>query len=302
MRQTHKPSDKWIADQFDSLDDLLALVQGKPVWSNEAIESLRFKSDNPEREKFTGTKSWEEAIGLAQKGWPEGCSKMVTNLSAAQFMQPGATYKAEALSVAGAYPLMPAAIAGEPDCMVTDGLENSATKPIYRFVVNTSFIAAVTPQQVMNRGAAILSWIDQLEAEGARIELICLRSCDVGRSEGVNRYSGILTLKRADEPLEIDRAAFAIAHPSMLRRIWFAALAFHNETEANFSDGLFKSSDYEPEQWKTTNSVYFGALREEDAGKPYNTMTTALKTIEGIIREGLSQDEKQGAEKPEPGA
>lgn len=86
---------------------------------------------------------------------------------------------------------------------------------------------------MMLRGAAVLSLADTLERRGFSTELRIVGNSQAGGQ--AFRYS--IVYKRAGEPLDIDRAAFAIAHPSSMRRLAFAILEQHRELETNFRSG-----------------------------------------------------------------
>ena len=73
----------------------------------------------------------------------------------------------------------------------------------------------------MNWGACILSVVDSLEAQGnCSIEVnICQ-----GNKGGHGRSEFIVRLKDAGQHIDFDIMAFAIAHPSMLRRVMFGCM------------------------------------------------------------------------------
>jgi hypothetical protein len=115
--------------------------------------------------------------------------------------------------VAGAEPDVARYLEGEPENM----LEFSAPSPRPRVHIVFLFgVSCHTPASEMReRGAAIISAIDAAEARGVRVKL----SVASFRNESMGGY--ILSLKEADQPLDLDLLAFILAHPAADRRVGF---------------------------------------------------------------------------------
>lgn len=199
---------------FDNLGTFINMVD-VPKPGNAASDTAWKNHDNT---WSGGTRA--EAFDMARNGWREGREKMVKAMAQARpavSLPPAFT-----LDVAGAYPDPCAAAAGAPDCMVNLDPTESRIRPIVRIAVNIWASAAYSADEFMNYGAAIMSYLDAVEASGFRVELTMLCHCKIDR--GVNQgqtYSGRVLIKRAEEPLDIDRATFCLTHPAMFRRLWF---------------------------------------------------------------------------------
>lgn len=179
------------------------------------------------------TASFASALDMAlRRGWPEG-REMLSESLALVSPRPE-TYPSIEFSVAGAFPCVPMFVAGDPECMVMDPAATlKAARPIVRIDYNHWISAYVTPKDMMLRGAAVVSLADQLERRDFSTELrIVGNSAANGKAF---RYS--IVYKRAGEPLDFDRAAFAIAHPSSMRRLAFAILEQIPELERDFKFG-----------------------------------------------------------------
>ena len=120
----------------------------------------------------------------------------------------------------GAYPDASAAAAGVPDCMVHFTPEESRHRPIVRLAVNVWASCAYQPEEFTSYGAAVLSYIDAVEASGFRVELTMLCFCKVDGTQ--DSYSTSVMVKRAEEPVELDRLTFCFTHVAMLRRLFFS--------------------------------------------------------------------------------
>jgi hypothetical protein len=100
-------------------------------------------------------------------------------------------------------------------------------KPIVRIGFETVVSAGEQVDSIMRRGAAIGALIDALESHNIRCEVTAVaRDCKCyamgDETAGYVLFETII--KAAEAPLDLDRLAFAVAHPSMLRRITFAVL------------------------------------------------------------------------------
>lgn len=159
-----------------------------------------------------------DAFDKARHGWPEGRANMVDAMAKAR---PSVSLPpAYTMDVAGAYPDPAAAAAGAPDCMISFDPVETRHKPVIRIAVNVWASGAYNPPEFTNYGAAVLSYIDAIEGSGFRVELTMLCHCKMSRTS--DTYSGRVLIKRAEDPLDIDRATFCLTHPSMLRRLWFS--------------------------------------------------------------------------------
>lgn len=182
--------------------------------------------------RWYGCETFAQAVDMATRtGWPEG-RQMLSDSLAIIPPRPDA-YRSIIYDVAGMIPLVPLAIAGDPAAMMDMGDQAVAAQPIVRIDYNHWINAYITPKAMMNRGAAVLSLAAKLEARGYSTELRIIGNSSAGGTAW--RYS--ITYKRAGEPLDLDRAAFAIAHPASMRRLAFAILEQDASLERNFGSG-----------------------------------------------------------------
>lgn len=189
-------------------------------------------SQEPNLESWTGTKDFAQALDMAlYRGWPEGRELLSESLVAVR-PRPK-VYESLEFEVAGAFPCVPLFCAGDPAFMISDpGASLRSAKPIVRIDYNHWVCADVDINSMMLRGAAIVSLADTLERQGFSTELRIIGNSKSFYSASVFRYS--IVYKLAGEPLDLDRAAFAIAYPASMRRLAFAILEQHAGLEASF--------------------------------------------------------------------
>ncbi|MGE0716291.1 MAG: hypothetical protein AB7P02_12690 [Alphaproteobacteria bacterium] len=176
---------------------------------------------------------WEGAVAMAtSRGWPEGRDRMSEALEGAANLARFDPAPATERDVAGAYPIVPVAVAGDPCAMVLPADMDRARRPILRVVANVSRSAVVKADAIANLFGAVLSCIDAVEAAGTSVEIVAVDSYSgeflaggpENRPAGAGALFHEVTIKQAGEPLELDRIAFALAHPAYLRRLGFRFL------------------------------------------------------------------------------
>lgn len=92
---------------------------------------------------------------------------------------------------------------------------------IFKLVVNITASAIVDKKVIERRGAAIVALAQALESAGRRVEITAVLAV---KSYGDSKITHRIKVKESFQKLHIPTLAFALAHPSMLRRIGFAAM------------------------------------------------------------------------------
>jgi hypothetical protein len=204
-----------IKKQF-TFDQFISETQ-VALTSNHSAKYQRASSTGSE--DFTGTKSFNQATGYLKHGWPEGVSRLKTALDNIK----SATAPALECSfdVAGEEVDVGRLMAGDPENMVNWNYVDREGIKFTDVYVSYGFSARYTVEQVVGRGAAILANIDGLEANGHRCRIIGYQCSGYGRGQKVTGLEIQVILKDYNENLELDRLAFCLVNPSMLRRMGF---------------------------------------------------------------------------------
>lgn len=203
-----------INREFASMSEFVEYVQ-KPRLPGAASQS----TDNGE--EFTGTVDWDDAMGKVFR-WDEGAAQVdamrsAINLGIEKFRSE--TYRSATLPGAVS---MPDYIAGHPKPVVarrrTTEKHKGAGK-VVRLVINPSASGAIDKAVLMRRGAAVMALAEAIEKRGGRVEIVA-RS---GVKSGHTSTAMEVLIKSAGTRLNLHSVAFALAHPSMLRRLYFKA-------------------------------------------------------------------------------
>lgn len=197
---------------FGSMSEFGDYIENAPrTWS---INSSKSQSMSASWDLNT---PYEKAVKLAQDGWLEGANKVQNALKA---FQPATAAPDTQTDFYGFRPHVPRFCAGAPDSMIrhTDKPDMGCGK-VLTLVVPVNALGGVGAQSMSNFGVAVAQYVNQLETDGTRVELI---ACMVSMVSGW-RLAHSWTVKGADQPLDLAVIAFAIGHPAMFRRLGFAA-------------------------------------------------------------------------------
>lgn len=215
---------------FDSLSELAALIPDSPRKGRPG--SAWTEKDDI---SFYGV-TMTEARRLARDGWQEGAERVQPLLDRVKTARP--TRKAlTRWDVAGAVPSVPRYLAGNPLHMRTRQISATTQQPIITLISSTSapwWTATDTFERLACAAAAI---VDRLEDAGFRVEIIAGRResdnpSGAGAATGENNALGhrcemFFRVKAAQDSLDLARVAFGIGHPSVHRRLLFAAGVSH---------------------------------------------------------------------------
>ena len=179
---------------------------------------------------ISGGATFADAHRLAREGWPEGLAKMNSVRKQLRQLEPQMAERVTSTYAdCGDEVCVSRFVDGEPEHMMEFVTEFvPATGRVVRVTVMLGASSGISPEQIFRRGAVAVAIIDALEQQGFRVELVAsAHSGNKAASKGgtVNAHTDTINIliKRAEDPLELDRVAFVAAHAAMLRRLVFRA-------------------------------------------------------------------------------
>jgi len=181
-----------------------------------------------------GTSSFEEAVRLAEHGWPDGLARIKTLSSK---LKPLMTEQTERhisrFCEAGDEVDIGRYVTGEPECMVDYEMKIvPAAGRVVKILANVSASCGIDTEQMFMRGAAAVMLADLVEQSGLRSE-IWISSAGHCYDGGPGKVDMRVCIKKPDQPLEMDRVAFMLANPSVFRRLMF--MAYEQLTRAEWN-------------------------------------------------------------------
>lgn len=107
----------------------------------------------------------------------------------------------------------------EPECWQkfdVERIQQPAVKYL-RVVINGAASSGVDADTIMGRGACVAALAELLEYAGNRVEVVMALGIQARKNLNV-----LTTIKSFDEPLDMPKIAYALAHPSVLRLHYFS--------------------------------------------------------------------------------
>ena len=207
-----KPSDIL----FNNVAEFMAFLE-KPVsnYSKPHFERIRVARE------FNGNTSFDKACQLASCGWPD--APKIDTLPCPINADSYELCNDRIYDVAGDEVDVAAYCSSEPECMVTYTRHRSATSTA-RLVFNISAACSYAAESLVARGAFALALVEAFDKAGVSTEVIIqFASAHRQNRNLITRIS--LKLKEADEPVDVDRLAFWLAHPASLRQMFLAVVS-----------------------------------------------------------------------------
>lgn len=176
-----------------------------------------------------GTKSLAEAIALVE-GWHDGVKLIeafanpVVNRITSMIHHQEITFDTSGHSFDIARVLT-----NEPESWLNyeQSIQESKGTRVLRIGANLSTSGGVDVSQINLRGSFIAALVQCLELGGFSCEVFGIMST---RDYSGNHMETVVRVKSPDQELDLPRLAFALIHPAMFRRIWFAVMERTPET------------------------------------------------------------------------
>ncbi len=206
-----------------------------PIWSwhdfierASAPDTIRNGSGRRADDGWAGA-TWDEAIALATGGWAVPLPEVDVAVAALRDRlsdQVKGVVLAPVWDVTGSEVDVAAFLSGVPECM-TDSVPRklSSHGRVVTLLVPATYSNTVPHAEVVTRGVALAALCSAVITAAHSVEVwsgyavtMPLRQA----AEDAGRYSAVARVVSAGEPLDVARLMFAMAHPAMLRRLWFS--------------------------------------------------------------------------------
>lgn len=215
------PSDIWV-EEYDTLADLLADAKSN---------TKRKSSDKRDNNAWAGSDSLDEACDLGVRGWHEirpEVDKLINSLDNIISATFGNMFETK-FNITGESGDIDRYLMGDPECMV-DYVDVPQTRMgrVVRLLVNGTVNCNISAETIRQRGAMICSLVDIINRLGVGVEVYS----EIATSSNGKYHSLLTKLHDSQQLLDIDNLMFAIAHPSMLRRVSFSNMEMSKWEEA----------------------------------------------------------------------
>jgi hypothetical protein len=258
---------------FTSWNDFLAVaVHGQP-------NSPHAASRKGDRE-FTHTDTFDEAVNLALYGWPQGVEAYNAAQEYLNLRWRKGVARKTVLKTQGHAPSIPHFVAGDAQHMETYERAPSDWHKRLNLIVPTVIPGAITADQIIAYGITVTRIIDECEASGCPTGVQILFKLDLSRG---HRLSVLVNLKNEEAQLPVSMLLFALAHPSTLRRLYFAI--YERLPMNNFDASSILDSSYGYVRPYALTEEYRESMRVRDL---FSDDTIILPEAGFIIQKGAN--------------
>lgn len=209
-RTTPKTSGRSIV-RFDTVGDLIAHC--KTPTTPDMYKHHNPASANPSQ-PWNGNVTLSEAYALAVKGWPEGAD-MVRERTLSR-PAPIAPHWDPVIGDEGDEVCVDRWMGGDPEHWMRLSTTPKTSPATRTLLVNGTCSSGVSAATIIDRGVAVCRVIDAMETAGERCEVWITWALD---GEAGITHEVRVKIKVASEPMDMDRVAYWLCHPSAMRRI-----------------------------------------------------------------------------------
>lgn len=218
---------KNIVKQFDSVASFAAYL-------SKAETSKTFQGAELTSQKVT--KGWseltfEEANNLLRFGDRENAEKISKEINRVSRMNGNGTRVRQQIfnDVVGHAVNVPNYLSGSPMAMINSRRVAIRNSKVLNIIYNSTFACGVKPQEVVEVGVKVLTYIKNLESSGYRVNLYVMK-CAKSSKE---KLSAIIRIKDSEQYLNITKTAYPMINPEFSRKHFFRM------TECEVTDPFF---------------------------------------------------------------
>ena len=220
--------------EYNSLNEFLTDITSKP---NNRFFASRHESEayeSPDRSmKWYNTSNFTEATQLLTHGWDAAAGKLAAKVKLTNATSTAVRSSKPAYGVVGSQASVPRYLQGIPTNMVSRQMTYAKQK-VVTITKGIAYNWRWSPEAILAECVKALQIIQSMENGGQRVRLNVLW-CISDRA-GTHHTACKVCVKHPDERLNLSKMAFALAHPSMVRRMFFKWLETDTFTEYDMGD------------------------------------------------------------------
>lgn len=215
MRQYKNGNDIFITE-YSSLGEFVASINSLPTnryFKNRSLDSQTKENDD---NGWYRSCDYARATYLLTHGWDSAAKQMSEKVKLNKGIGSPARTSKPVYGVVGAQASVPRYLQGIPTNMVSRQTTYSKQKVI-TITKGISYSGNKSSDFIMKESIKALELIQSLETSGQRVRLNVMVSATTSGKSTICK----VCVKQPDERMSISKMAFALAHPSMLRRFFF---------------------------------------------------------------------------------
>jgi hypothetical protein len=242
----HRTIDNIYITEYQSLTEFLSDITSRPnnKFFKNRTSSQTYESTSKSY-KWYGTEDFAKASYMMTHGWDAAAQKMATKVKLTNSAATAVRSSKPSYGVVGSQASVPRYLQGIPTNMVSRQMTYAKQK-VVTITKGIAYSSSWTPDEILAECTKALQIIQSMENGGQRVRL----NVTWFITSNDNRCHTMckVCVKQPDERLNLSKMAFALAHPSMLRRLFFKWLETDDYTQHDMGDyygyPAYKSSEY----------------------------------------------------------
>ena len=266
--------------EYNSLSEFLSDINSLP--NNQFFKDRHSSQTTANKyDTYYGTANYQEAADLMSHGWDAAAGKMATKVKLTNATSTAVRSSKPSYGVVGSQASVPRYLQGIPTNMVSRQMTYAKQK-VVTITKGITYSSWWKPEEIMNECIKALQIIQSMENGGQRVRLNVMFAI-----YGVNRnHSSIckVCIKQPDERLNLSKMAFALAHPSMLRRFFLKWVEVDPFAEGDMGWGYGKPGDDSLKNKAMAENEYYIPEEIKDMDALIATLTGSAKNPGGAKR------------------
>ena len=239
-----------VVREFDSLNEFFNWITSTPY--NKHFSSPSDQHSTTGSKWFTGTESFDEAVGFLRNGWEKGTQDITKKLKSTGITPTFKTSTRPTYGVAGYQACVPRYLQGVPESMITRK-QVSQKQKVVTLTKSVNYHGGTSIEKMIEESVKAIQIVNNIEAQGVR----CNVNIILGSQKNNHKELCKIRIKSANERLSIGKLAFPLANPSMLRRLLFRYIEVADTVTRDFVSGYGTPiSDYEMLGYCKNNNEY----------------------------------------------
>jgi hypothetical protein len=229
--------------------------------------------------------SMAQAIQLCREGWQEGADKAAKLRDKINAANPVARRMVR-FDVAGGVPNIPRALAGNPLNMKRIDMAKARRRPVITLASDVAVNCNVNQEVMQRRAACVTAIVDAIESAGFSCHVVAVAR-SVAHSGDTSALC-VVTLKEASAQADMSRLAYGLGHPTMLRKLGFAAWCADKESKDLGTHLGSARGETITDEMKAAQVYMVKSARNADVERAFSSDESAVKVGLKLLLDDLT--------------
>lgn len=243
--------------EYPSIGDFITDINSRP--NNKFFKDRNSSQRKETTDNWYATPDYQRAMYMVNHGWDEAASKMAQKVKLTMASSSPVRTSRPQFGVVGSQASVPRYLQGIPTNMISRNMTYSKQK-VVTITRGISYNWTWSTERMMAEGIKALQLIQSLETAGKRVRLNVMWAISCRNHHTVCK----VCVKKPDERLNLSKMAFALAHPSMLRRFFFKWLETDTFTKYDMGDGYGSPARRDIKERSMSENEYYIPEEIED--------------------------------------